>query len=161
MDHFRASVNQDAHGGAGTIGGGVGITVTDGPASASTDIVLDFIDEIHMNSDCDLDINPHISGSAQPQRPLSGGNEFAQTNAEFDTYFFSAVNPPPAAGTAFTPGYYGRVTVDSTGQTLTEVHNTTLFPAGTDWWFVARLELRAGASISSQHQRQHLTPAMC
>ena len=142
-----SSVSQDAHGGAGTIGGHVKITVTDGPSSASTDIILDFIDKIHMNNDCDLVINPHISGSAQRMPSTPGGSEFAQTNAEFDTYFFSAVNPPPTAGTAFTPGYYGRVDVNSTGQTLTEARNTTVFPAGTDWWFVARLELRAGANI--------------
>ena len=140
-----AIVHQSGHAGKGTIGGFVDIALDDGPANASTDLVITFLDKIHMARDNQINITPHLDGVA---RLTVNGNptESVTTSAQFDAYFFSAVDDPPAAGVGFHPAYYGNAIDTFQGETITETPNTTVFPAGTDWWVSGRLELAPQAS---------------
>ena len=142
-----AIVHQSGHAGLGTIGGYVDVTVGDGPANAGTDLVITFLDKIHMARDNQIDITPHLDGVAQKLIVDGDPTEFVNTGAQFDAYFFSAVNDPPAAGVGFRPAYYGSATDTFEGETINATPNTTVFPAGTDWWIAGRLELRAAGNL--------------
>ena len=146
ISSIKAIAHQTGHGGGGMIGGYVDVTVVDGPANSSTDIVINFIDKIHMSRDNQIDISPHLTGVAE-KFTADNSAEFVNTSAQFDSYFFSAVNDPPAAGVAFRPAYHGTATETYTGETITETPNTMVFPAGSDWWVVGRLELRATGNL--------------
>ena len=143
-----ASATESGHIGKGTIGGRVDVSVTAGTASASTTLTLTYIDKIHMSSDSDLLITPTVTGVGQRVFNPIDSTEFAVTSAELDTYFFTATNPPPTAGTAFPAAYYARTDVNYLGQTLSIQQNQLNFPAGSDWYLALEFTLRGGANIT-------------
>lgn len=129
----------------GRLKGMTHVRLENGLGTASTDMYLQFMDILQVDTAGRLHLNWSVSGTVDDQRLRFGDANFAASTASAELFVWPYESvPTPATGLPYPFTLYAKSIYTPGGDTHT-LAQSYLFPAGSRWWMLGQISINSTA----------------